>query len=80
MLVIHSFRKRGSYVARLTILASSLRCKAKGDGGIWRWNSSRKLSFSAAYTFSDRKADEFPHCRVIHSGIKSNVSHNQELI
>jgi hypothetical protein len=33
MLAIHSF-ERGALAGELTLLASSLRCKAKGDGGI----------------------------------------------
>src|SRR5882724_1180063 len=52
MLVIKSFEKR-ALSGELTILASSLRCKAKGDGGIGNRHSSRKLAFSAA--FSERK-------------------------
>src|SRR5258708_26518369 len=70
MLVIKSFEKRGS-IGELNILASSLRCKAKGDGGIGKRHYSRKLSFSAAYPFSKRKLDEFSQCPAAHSGIKS---------
>jgi hypothetical protein len=40
----------------------------------------RESALFSSLPFQQEKADEFPHCPVIHSGIKSNVSHTQELI
>jgi hypothetical protein len=43
------------------------------------YSSGKALPVQQFAAFSVQKWDKFPHCPVLHSGIKSGVSNNQEL-
>jgi hypothetical protein len=43
------------------------------------YSSAKTLLVQRLAAFRVQKWDKFPHCPVLDSGIKSGVSHNQEL-